>query len=312
MYHSYIRRLLHRPCGCQADDIRGVVRQLLPTRSEGWELWLLLQRFDPTARDEFPAIDNIREPVFFGDAAKLFLGPCPKLDDEGNPCIEQVKVERNIDIGNSEQTFRLIYQCIAGHSRFTYDFAKLEIRKWVNTIRSLLDKHMKLRESCRSEGENVEVSPHLIQLWFAGFVLETMSSAIVGDTDPWLEYQKRWPNESGLLSLCLRLAALVSCGLGVSAYSWSAEHQTPVLVHVERECFGRRESLLHPSISDSLQMLFHRSSTLVHIVRLLRRTCLDADTSHRDCSRVYVILSERFSLIFNARSYCAIASSYLP
>lgn len=142
-----------------------------------WGLWPLLAWLvlDPT--DALPPTDNIPEPVTLGDAVRLFLGACPKLEDEGI----HVEVVRNIEISNSEEIFGQICQCISGYLRYMFGHLPgAELLEWTTGIRPAPAENEWLVEFLQSESGNAEFA-------FAFDFLRRVLSATAVNKDPWLE-----------------------------------------------------------------------------------------------------------------------------
>ena len=183
----------------------------------GWDLAPLLTSESGEGTRMFSITNNIPHPVCLGDMVKLFLGPKPVTYGTGWRT-EAVHVDRFIYTGNASETIQLIYDCLNISQSAQLYLGDL----WLATERN---QHLLwTNQENRTSEENRRLAFGL-----AALILQT----IEGNLDsPSLRSRMEneilsWPE---VVPALVQLAALIGCGLGSSAFFWSWNKQTPVVV----------------------------------------------------------------------------------
>jgi hypothetical protein len=197
-------------------------------RKAGWDLHPLVSL--PGVRSEccheFSVTDNVPEPIYLGDMTRLFLGPISKVDDKTVRDIQHVKVQRVIDTNDAAGAIQLVLHCLQ------YSSALFAIAR-------IIPLRNRSRERDEFESSEPCVSDSLLSRPQAGDIREKVEVAadILDRMQGIGDYQLMANQIEELLlqnpsstEALIRLAAVISCGLGVSAYEWARENMTPISV----------------------------------------------------------------------------------
>jgi hypothetical protein len=192
-------------------------------RRAGWELAPLITGGSTSVQAAFPLTDNIPEPACLGDLVKLLLGPKPILTGSRFRS-EVTQVERVHDRMDPTVTIQLISDClnISPSTRVALGDLWLVVEKY---------QHLLWEDS----GNRSIAETARLNFTLAALVMQT----IIGNYDEpstrkrMVDFIEPLPE---LMLPLIQLAAVISCGLGASAYFWSLENQTPVIVRIQGQC----------------------------------------------------------------------------
>lgn len=169
---------------------------------------------------------NVPEPVFLGDFIKLFFGP--RISP--NPTFHQVQVERVSNLSNSE-VFEHVLQSVERSRSVWVGSTSGELAEMKREAPHILEN---LSHSATIGGEANAQLVRSAPQYGAIIGLSIMMEVLKHGRHP----QLLSPLEDITFQLAnaevvLRLAAHISCGLGVSAYEWSKNNLVPVFVTFE-------------------------------------------------------------------------------
>jgi Heterokaryon incompatibility protein (HET) len=192
--------------------------QLEAKCKESWLAPLIMGRFD-AARGMFLVTDNIPSPTFLGDLVKYFLGP--RLIVKGGPVLanqtrgHQVWVETptNLSISN---TIRYI-QKSACDSTMLWTASRMGELEELSRGDSRYHWGMEERFGSAFQPEVIAI-------------LSAVSTRRSGDRQ-FRSLLENPATQSVDANVLLHTAALISCGLGLSAFEWSKRNLTPVFVN---------------------------------------------------------------------------------
>jgi hypothetical protein len=196
-------------------------------KKAGWFLQPLLSLDGPKIDSTFSATDNVPEPLFLADVVKLFLGPFTIPTCTRKRWIEAVEVQRTIDTSDPEEMIQILFQCTR-YSSHSFDFAKAEETR----LREILGEDW--GSSQYGYSTDREVSKFRSEGFDEACIILNYMRKYTPDSLP-KESRGSLLKDPRLLMCAIRMAAVISCGLGASAYEWSQGNQTPVLVKFHRQ-----------------------------------------------------------------------------
>lgn len=189
-----------------------------------------------------PASENIPTPTCLGDFVKLLFGPIlAESTSLGAMPFDSVAVEKIIGVKKMEEVLRLITSSVL-QSEYRWVNASMgEIFNYGNEPD--LDDFSQLPGNTLSHTlDDFGNSIKILYLMFRRFRTTTPYHSLRwGHAETWLLNRSKL----AYVELLIRLAALINCGVGISAYSWSRSNVEPILVQ-----FRGREVLALASISD--------------------------------------------------------------
>jgi hypothetical protein len=172
---------------------------------------------------------NIPEPVFLSDFIKLFFGPRIAYP----PTVHQVQVEKVSHLSNSD-VFQHVLQAVE-RSRIVWMESTsgelAEMSREAEMLKHLTDPAITEDETRAQIAKSAPQYGAILGLWN---IVECLKH---GRHPELLSRLEDMTFELADADVVLRLAALISCGLGVSAYEWSKPNLVPVFVTFEGRKF---------------------------------------------------------------------------
>lgn len=204
---------------------------------------LLTSRLDLARRIPI-ATDNIPEPFFLCDFVKLLRGPIPPLRIGSRSSIpielpwrREIQVQTVVETNGTPEVPLCILQCIR-NSKILWE------RAHSGELRELTRKGQELTNGFKSSKNEKQASVHRFsqKIYEAvEFVYTVFSSTKDGKTYSEILLhlmqleERKVPFQ--LFGSIARLSALITCGLGVSAFDWSIQNLTLISVTVNGRSF---------------------------------------------------------------------------
>ena len=167
--------------------------------------------------------ENVPTPMSLGDFAKLLNGPSPH-PALGQLWSNQAIVEPVKPPKTNLETFKLLSRSMASKSVWGAAL-NWEARDAMSVAYDMISVCSGGISVAQSHGSKIAVTIELLRRIYVDFHQSGGTPNLISVASLLNTYVQKCSSDS-----LIRMAALISCGIGISAFHWSETHLTPVLV----------------------------------------------------------------------------------